>query len=162
MSELKQDTLIAQHEYVRHYINQADSKSAIGLVSSSALLVWVIKNYFPVLLADNVCWPTKILLIFAFLGVASTVVSFVLALWPRLTGSNGGGVFFYVDVASHASLNDFHSAYKESSCEGVSKEILNSIYFSSKICTKKFKLIQRGIAFGLASALLVGISFLYI
>lgn len=150
----------AQQEYIRTYIGQADTKSSIGIVSTSALTVWSAKIYLVAILQESTPIMWRLLYFFVLFAGGLSVVLFTLALWPRLSSLRSRGHFFFNEVAAYTDVDGFKDAYKGLSEEDFCSEVVESIYYSSRICRQKFQWIRRGIILALISILLIILSFL--
>lgn len=150
----------AQQEYIRTYIGQADTKSSIGIVSTSALTVWSAKIYLIAILQESTPVMWKLLFFSVLFSGGLSVVFFTLALWPRLGSLRSRGHFFFNEVATYTDVDGFKAAYKELSDEDFCSEVVESIYYSSRICRRKFQWIRRGIILALISIVLIILSFL--
>lgn len=147
----------SQLEYVRHYIQSADTKAAIGLATMTAVSVWFLNTYFTSAIdLATICKGTAVMIALTQLGLSCSCFLFFWAILPRITSSNEKTLFFFQDVARY-KLDEFRSAFLTAGEEKHRADRLESLYFSSVICTMKLKLIRLGMISGAISILFSGV-----
>lgn len=139
------------HEgYVRHYIALADTKAGLAFAVATGVLSATFASGTRLEVLANPVWSPGYALVVtcAALLLLSAVFSF-LVVAPRLSVRSGEELVFFVHVAQRPNAEAYAAEIGGSSQSKLTGARLRHCFDVSKICTRKYDQLSKGVWFGL-------------
>lgn len=150
----------AVHNYIRQYINLADTKAAFTFTVTTTLLAFLYQQGVSSrwIKPPSTWGPGDILGFIAMLGLAGGSLVSLAVIVPRLKGSKRGYVFWNAIVEFDSAANYAEEVLRRSSNELV-KAKLEHCYELASVCTRKYRTLNLAIRIG-ALGLSAGVLYL--
>lgn len=137
------------HVYVREYISVADKKASFVFTIGAALLVYLYeKNITVSWLVNPLTWHfNEFIAFFAIVGLSISCVLAVVVIFPRLSGSKRGFIF-WESITEFSSPIEFSTAAQKLTESELTKEILLHAHELSSVCKAKYRILNLSIRIG--------------
>jgi hypothetical protein len=133
-------------EYVRHYIQFADTKAGVGFSVISAVLAFLIGKPEVQKLLLQPAWTANFgITVSSLLFLLASAICAFLVIAPRLASSPSEGIVFFGAVAKRSSSDDYIGDIASRSAAELAAARLRHSYDISKICTRKYALLKKAI-----------------
>lgn len=149
-------------EYLRHYIQLADTKAGVGFALLTGVLAYTLSRDT---VRDTLIYPAfsfdfGLAVSATLLLIASAMCSF-LVIAPRLRSSAGdAGLVFFGDVARRASAKEYVSDVALLSEADLTTARLQHCYDVARVCTQKYALLKKSIWLALPALAVAMMTFL--
>lgn len=137
----------AFHEqYVRHYIQLADTKAGLCFGLISAVLGYLVsKEEIQTVILNPSCTSEFGIAALAMLLLLAAAACAFAVIAPRLTSPTGEGIVFFGAVARRASGNDYIVDVASRSPAELTALRLKHCFDTSKVCARKYGLLKAAI-----------------
>lgn len=137
------------HTYVREYIAAADRKASFVFTIGAALLVYLYeKNIAVSWLVSPFSWSlSEIIAFVSMAGLSISCVLSVFVVFPRLSGSKRGFIF-WESITEFNNPSEFSEAAQKLSDAEITRELLLHSYELSAICKKKYVILNWALRIG--------------
>lgn len=137
------------HMYVREYIAAADRKASFVFTIGAALLVYLYeKNIAVSWLVSPFSWSlSEIIAFVSMVGLSISCVLSVFVVFPRLSGSKRGFIF-WESITEFNNPSEFAEAAQKLSTAEITRELLLHSYELSAICKKKYAILNWALRIG--------------
>ena len=145
-------------ELTNSWIGNVDTKTSLGLAFVVGLLALIFyntetiplafQNLFTALNDNNLCCIvliSAVLVLLLYFSCLISIIMFFLSIRGRLISSSPNKSMLFFGSISTLSFNDFKSNTLNMTDKAITKDILEQIHISSRICTRKFKFYNYGI-----------------
>lgn len=139
-----------EEEYVRHYINLADTKATGAFTVSSGVLAYLFgtTGFLSALTNPEFTAAYVVPVSGVFLLVLSAFFSF-LVIAPRLTSPSGEDIVFFGAVASRKNANEYLLDIARHSSGDIIRARLKHCFDVSQVCARKYYLFNKAVWLGL-------------
>jgi len=142
------------HSYVREYISVADRKASFVFTIGAALLVYlnekgVVNSWFKNL---NTWTLAEFIIFVAVCGLSLSCILGIAVVFPRLSGSKRGYIF-WESIAEFASPTEFSDSAQKLDGKELTRELLKHSHELSKICRRKYRILNWSLRTGAVGAI---------
>jgi hypothetical protein len=156
-AETRGEFLWNVHSYLNEYIRFADTKAALVVTWTSALLGALVAGSFhkrfALTITGGLCFAGFVLVVLAFACSFCAVI-------PRLRSTQLPGFIFWRSIVAHKSKEQFIAELKKQTSENLADHVAGHLFDLSHVSDRKFWWVDRSIMLALLGSVLSGIMYM--